>query len=210
VEWLGDVSCNVCFEDKHTAARALWNLSNEIPTPVPDSILNGTQDGVSNNGDGGKDEIPDLGNMTWRFGKRPIRKVANDRYGRRGTTARILMRVATSEDTLVERPNSWPAPPGGFSSTSVLGPESDYAPKKGQKGKQAQKHKQQQQKQQQRRGSKSKKKRQRGGNGDDRQKGRENNTESLMDRGLSSGRAGFSVEELEKERARKKQKVNES
>ena len=196
VEWLGDVSCNVCFEDKHTASRALWNLSNEIPTPIPETILNGISEDS-------RDSMPDLGKMTWRFGKQAIRKVSNDRYGRRGTTARVLMRVATSEDILQERPNSWPAPPGGFSNTKVLGPDSDYAPKK--------QHQQLQQQQDRRGSNKSKNKRQRRdtGSANDRPKEKET-AENLMDRGLSSGRAGFSVEEMEKERARKRVKVDEA
>jgi hypothetical protein len=33
VEWLGELSCNVLFEDKHSAARALHALSQELPPP---------------------------------------------------------------------------------------------------------------------------------------------------------------------------------
>ena len=65
--------------------------------------------------------------MTWRFGKYPIRKVSNDRHGRKGTIARFLVRVGTTEDILMKRPNTWPEPPGKFSSDRVLGPESDFA-----------------------------------------------------------------------------------
>jgi hypothetical protein len=53
-------------------------------------------------------------------------QIKNDRFGRRGTTARVLMRPATSLDILVERPSSWPAPPPGFSTKHILGPGSDY------------------------------------------------------------------------------------
>ena len=52
-------------------------------------------------------------------------QVSNDRYGRKNTIARFLLRIALSSDMLEERPNSWPRPPGGFSSTRVLGPQSD-------------------------------------------------------------------------------------
>jgi hypothetical protein len=109
------------------------------------------------------------------------------------------MRVATSDDILQERPNSWPAPPGGFSNTKVLGPDSDYAPKKSDstKSKQQQHH--------QRGSNKPKNKRQRRDIANDRPKEKEA-VENLMDRGLSSSRAGFSVEEMEQERARKRVK----
>lgn len=63
VEWLADLSCNVCFEDKYTASRAMMNLSQEIPTPPSESIK------VDD------DQPPDFGNMNWRFCRRPIRKV---------------------------------------------------------------------------------------------------------------------------------------
>ena len=55
-----------------------------------------------------------------------VAKVKNDRFGRRGTKARILMRPATSLDILVERPSTWPNPPPGFSTKRILGPGSDY------------------------------------------------------------------------------------
>lgn len=35
VEWLGELSCNVLFEDKHSAARAFHALSQELPSPPP-------------------------------------------------------------------------------------------------------------------------------------------------------------------------------
>merc|ERR1712196_186119 len=108
--------------------------------------------------------------MTWQFCKKPIRKVANDRHGRRGTTARVLMRVALSTDTLEERPNTWPAPPGGFSSTKVLGPESDF-PRGRRRGKKQKRH------------ADFKAKEQRHDSNED---------GSWLDRGLSSSRKGFS------------------
>ena len=178
MEWLADLSCNVCFEDKYTASRAMMNLSQELPSPPPEGANKDAE---------GYDSPPDFGNMNWRFGKRPIRKVANDRYGRRNTTARILMRVALSTDTLEERPNTWPAPPGGFSSTKVLGPESDFP-----------------------RGRRKKNKRQRkGGDSDKNKEERQEGGESWLNRGLSSGRKGFSVEEMEQERAKKRAKTSE-
>jgi hypothetical protein len=35
VEWLGELSCNVHFEDKYSAARALEALSRALPTDIP-------------------------------------------------------------------------------------------------------------------------------------------------------------------------------
>lgn len=104
------------------------------------------------------------------------------------------MRSALSTDILQDRPNSWPAPPGGFSSTKVLGPNSDY--KGGKK--------------------RNKKKRERG---QEKQKEErdvyiphtsEDGEHPMLARGLSSGRGGFSVEDLEHERAKKKTKTSES
>lgn len=40
VEWLGELSCNVLFEDKHSAARAFHALSQELPSPPPESLTN--------------------------------------------------------------------------------------------------------------------------------------------------------------------------
>ena len=243
IEWLGDVNCNICFGSKHSTARALVCLSNELPSPPPPgtSLAALSAAPMDKNDENNKDVSSsatastsptaiDLGCMNWRFGKKSIRKFSSDRRGRKGTTARYLLRMATSEDVLVERPNFWPKPPGGFSSDRVLGPKSDFANNRMSNGKSKQKQyppknlqKQQQAVQQQnRRGSsKSKRKRQRGenenNNTNQNKKERKNMnknknnsnknctaTEGLLNRGLSSSRAGFSVEELEKERQTKK------
>lgn len=128
------------------------------------------------------------------------RQVANDRFGRMNTTARVLMRPALSTDILDERPNTWPAPPGGFSSTRVLGPDSDLA-----RGKQKKKKREHNQNQNQKDGA---------GSGhvkkavvytfDPAASGEDH---PLLSQGLSAGRGGFSVEELEKERAQKRAKT---
>jgi hypothetical protein len=113
-------------------------------------------------------------------------KVNNDRYGRRGTTARILMRVANSADVLVKRPKSTNKKPPGFSTKKVLGPGSDYY------------------------GAEPEKKRRRM----DLDRNNNNNNMGVFDpnsgaehpglsRGLKSGREGFSVDDLRVERARK-------
>jgi len=116
--------------------------------------------------------------------------VTNDRYGRRGTTARVLMRVASSLDVLVDRPTHWPAPPPGFTTKRVLGPGSDFDTseprrKKRRKGEQRRDESYQ---------TGSNTPFEFTGSGD----------HPALDRGLQSGRGGFSVEELEAERAMKR------
>eukprot|EP00934_Nitzschia_sp_Nitz4_P000253 Nitzschia sp. Nitz4//scaffold43_size134323//72769//74284//NITZ4_003304-RA/size134323-processed-gene-0.53-mRNA-1//-1//CDS//3329551963//253//frame0 len=197
IEWLGDVSCNVCFGDKHTATRAMLNLAQDIPSPPPPpppkDVAQDSQEEAQElkEGEDVKEETPrlDLGNMTWKFCRQPIRKVANDKYGRRGTTARVLIRLAMSTDILQERPNAWPAPPGGFSKSQVLGPNSDF--------------------------KKSKKKRSKRAAPPPRKEQRDayvsytgEGEHPMMGRGLAAGRGGFSVEELEQERAAKRAKTS--
>ena len=244
IEWLGDVSCNICFASKVSASRALVCLSNELPSPppVPTNPPAPSYDETTNEEESGLPTdaalapavatLPsiDLGCMTWRFGKRPIRKASNDRHGRRGTTARYILRVATTEDVLIERPNSWPEPPGGFASDRVLGPKSDYATANAKKNnKKKTKKTNPQQQQQNQNGNKSKRKRGRGesngntqnnskhGKIDPKKKNRNKNSSSnktknpvdLLNKGLSSSRGGFSVEDMERERqAKKRQKTS--
>ncbi len=67
---MGELSCNVLFEDKYSAARALKFMSTELPTPPPEELIR--------NHPNESDEMyepPDLGNMGWRLCKQPIRKV---------------------------------------------------------------------------------------------------------------------------------------
>jgi hypothetical protein len=125
VEWLGDLSCNILFEDRFGAKRALESLSRELPTPPPAEVVPSEVEGESS--------PPDLGNMGWRLCNKAVRKVSNDRYGRMGTTARLIMRPATSLDVLKERPKTWPKPPPGFSTKHVLGPGSDFEVGRGRK-----------------------------------------------------------------------------
>jgi hypothetical protein len=116
------------------------------------------------------------------------------------------MRVALSTDILEVRNSSWPEPPAGFSATQVLGPESDIP-------KEESRH---------RGGGKKKRGRGKGaasngssnvmesGSKESRnnvsKKAADDNGESLVGRGLSARRDGFSVEEMEQERARKRAK----
>ena len=149
VEWLGDLSCNIHFPDPFSAARALEHMSQALDK--------------------------DLGNKGWRLGHQLVRKVANDRYGRRGTTARLLLRSATSQDVLEQRPSTWPKPPPGFSTKRVLGPGSDFPQKQGPEK-------------------------------------RQKSAEEMMNRGLSArrrGAGGFSMEELEAERAAKRARTTQ-
>ena len=177
VEWLGDFSCNICFQDMHSAARALNNLSAEIPSPPPA--------GDEETRDESSIRVhADLGRMGWRFGKTLLRKIANDRYGRRGTKARILLRVASSLDILHERPSSWPKPPEGFSTKAVLGPNI-VSKEHGGIGR-------------------TKKRQRENGETQLQPDLNKNGEPSLLDRGLASTRKGFSVEDLEEERARKR------
>jgi hypothetical protein len=210
VEWLGDLSCNVQFEDPFSATRAMEYLSIELPSPPPPLT---PQPASDNDGDdsntGSREEMdemedpnaqspqesirPDLGRMGWRLGKQMLRKISNDKYGRKGTCARILMRVATSMDILVERPNQWPKPPPGFSTKRVLGPQADL-PKRKEKNRQREKRKR------------------------SKHNGSEHaappppppmTAEDRINAGLRSSRDGFTLEQIEAERASKKRRTSE-
>lgn len=256
VEWLGELSCNVLFEDKHSAARAFHALSQELPSPPPEPVVEAlnweppaaaadseqpgrfdafvddakesttmeettndaddaeknsmdatTNDADGNEGDTQKEQQqekegprPDYGDMGWRFCKWTVRKVSNDRYGKRGTRARVLMRLATSIDVLDDRPTEWPKPPPGFTTKRVLMPWHDFSGRRQQRG-----------------GRKDTKRRRRGGDRDRGGGGRRDSRGRRDDgygsddyegegehqglsKGLRSGRSGFSVEELEAER----------
>ncbi len=206
VEWLGELSCNVLFGDKYSAARAMEAMSRALPLSPPESLLGNPEENeggehINNDDDQAMEEdkvdeskdqagsdtnivadkaitekiecspsegeemktddngivttenisfdaietrnknstkmdttentnnkktITNLGSMGWRMCNYPIRKRQDDRYGRRGTRARVLMRVANSLDALDERPTSWPKPPPGFTTRAVLGPGSDF------------------------------------------------------------------------------------
>jgi hypothetical protein len=145
VEWLGELSCNVHFEDKYSAARALEALSRPIPVDIPvksesvvcdddikDENHSSTMEDV-NVCDAPQDGVvpkpiseTNLGIMGWRLCNYPIRKIQSDRFGKRGTRARCLFRIANSLDVLEERPTSWPKPPPGFTTSRVLGPGMDF------------------------------------------------------------------------------------
>ncbi|CAB9529078.1 expressed unknown protein [Seminavis robusta] len=220
VEWLGDLGCNILFEDKFSAVRAMQAMAEEIPSPPPSGLNEDDEDYVP----------PDFGAMGWKLGKNFVRKVKNDRFGKRGTIARILMRPATSLDILVERPNTWPDPPPGFSTRRILGPGDDYRVVNEDEEDDNQHN------------NRRKKRRRRNSDGDNRNSYNNNNSNNhssnnnndggsnrnkngatgkrrqrgedstssqpsakdRLNQGLSSGRAGFSVEEMEALRAAKK------
>jgi hypothetical protein len=80
VEWLGEQSANVWFPDADNAARAKLALAAEIPAaPFGDVDLSG-----------------------WRLAK--IEKTKGDKWGKRGTAARCLVRFGGSTDVLTEKP----------------------------------------------------------------------------------------------------------
>ena len=173
VEWLGDLGCNIHFADKFSAARALQNLSQEIPTPPPPEVMP----------EGDDKPVPaDLGAMGWRLGKTMLRKISDDRFGRKGTTSRVLLRLATSQDVLRDKPSSKKTkPPPGFTKTRVLGPGSDFPKKKNKRNRD---------------------KVEEAGVGP-------SGEPSLLTGSLKASRTGFSVEEMEAERARKRAKTTD-
>ena len=128
------------------------------------------------------------------------------------------MRPATSLDILVERPSTWPNPPPGFSTKRILGPGSDYDTSavdedddnRGHRRKRRRRNSDQERPNATHNNNAYNGKRNRNGaTGKRRQRGDDSNTSlpSASDRlnqGLSSSRAGFSVEEVEALRAAKK------
>jgi len=220
VEWLGDLGCNILFEDKFSAVRAMKSMAQELPSPPPASL----------NEDDDEYVPPDFGAMGWKLGHGLVRKIKNDRFGRRGTSARILMRPATSLDILVERPSSWPDPPPGFSTKRILGPGSDYITsavvdeeeyQDDNNGRQNKRRRRNSDRERQsntnnnnsaNNGSNNNGKRNRNGatgNNKRRQKTDDTNAgqpsaSDRLNQGLSSSRAGFTMEEMEALRAAKK------
>ena len=92
------------------------------------------------------------------------------------------MRVANTADVLVERPKAWPKPPPGFTTKRVLGPDCDFDTEPRQKKR---RHVEREEYQRE---------------VFDPSSGKEH---PALSRGLASGREGFSVEDLQRERARK-------
>ena len=76
----GELSCNVLFEDKFSAARALQHMSQELPSPPPPEVGFMMDPGQSPNAEDNEGAVlpPDFGNMGWRFCQQPIRKVSLD------------------------------------------------------------------------------------------------------------------------------------
>eukprot|EP00753_Platysulcus_tardus_P017006 PLAT6188.1.p1 GENE.PLAT6188.1~~PLAT6188.1.p1 ORF type:complete len:464 (-),score=206.86 PLAT6188.1:75-1466(-) len=80
VEWINDSSANVLFGDKFSATRALRGTTEEIP-PLPAEDL------------AVDDTLECLNRLGWRRGIDFIKK-KSDRWGRSGSKARLLMRLA--------------------------------------------------------------------------------------------------------------------
>ena len=100
----------------------------------PDDLQSQQQQPTSNT----NDPLEDLGKMGWRFSNNLLIKTQNDRFGRKGSKSRFLMRVATTFDVLEDRPTRAPAPPPGFTTKAVLGPGSDFPQKRRRQSKQRQ------------------------------------------------------------------------
>ena len=124
--------------------------------------------------------------------------MSNDRYGRRGTRARVLMRLATSADVLDDRPTEWPKPPPGFTTQRVLMPWHDFSRRPRERG-----------------GGRRDGKRRRRSGGRDRRDEYERDDDHaavggehpLLSKGLRSGRDGFSMEEIQAERNAKNAEI---
>ena len=135
------------------------------------------------------------------------------------------MRPATTLDILVERPNSWPEPPPGFSTKRILGPGDDYNTNPEPEEEINDSYNNRKRKRRRRNSDRDRqnnnysngndsnanngKRNRNGATGKRRQRADDSVTTqpSAADRlnqGLSSGRAGFSVEEMEALRAAKK------
>lgn len=65
VEWLGDLGCNILFEDKFSAVRAMKAMAQDIPSPPPSELNDADEDYFP----------PDLGAMGWKIGRKLVRKV---------------------------------------------------------------------------------------------------------------------------------------
>ncbi|KAL3796701.1 hypothetical protein HJC23_010001 [Cyclotella cryptica] len=254
VEWLGELSCNVLFEDKFSAARAFHALSQELPSPPPAELISARKNGrvsgetddkdnveeakereaeidkdmneTTDDGDGAADDVilpnaseveadgiavdiateggtkqpeetkvlPDYGGMGWRFCKWTVRKVSNDRYGRRGTRARVLMRLATSNDVLDDRPTEWPKPPPGFTTKRKLMPWYDFS---------GNRRRARDSRRDTKRRRHEGRRRERGDEHDHDINYTNDEEHPLLSKGLRCGRDGYSIEEIEAERMAK-------
>ena len=106
------------------------------------------------------------------------------------------MRLATSADILDDRPTEWPRPPPGFTTKRVLMPGDDFK-RRHQRGRRDTKRR----RRDGRRGSRGYHDDEYDDEYDEKVSG--DGEHPLLSKGLSSGRAGFSVEELEAERVSK-------
>mmetsp|Transcript_25103 Transcript_25103/g.36457 ORF Transcript_25103/g.36457 Transcript_25103/m.36457 type:complete len:307 (+) Transcript_25103:518-1438(+) len=193
--------------------------TNEEEQP-PQSMTDDSNTNTNNNNNPPPPPKIDYGAMGWRFGKYPLYKISNDIFGRKGTRSRILARTATSLDLLEQRPTNKPRPPRGFTTRRVLGP--------GTEARAEQREKNNRRNNSSRRGPKRRRRNNRNNARDedihhvegdmeeeeeydddddyeeDGMVEEEVTVDAALNTGLKSSRAGFSVEEMEKERAEKK------
>jgi hypothetical protein len=154
VEWLGETSVNVQFEDEFSAKRALKAIGQDIPEPPVKEEAEVVQEGAAEvamdeaGQEGGEEKAaeadaeaateaateagepsaegadmadddaaaaaaaaevpkpeptPHLGELGWSFCRRAIYKRSDDKFGRKGTKCRFLLRMANTRDCLEER-----------------------------------------------------------------------------------------------------------
>jgi len=234
------------FEDKFSAVRALQAMSEELPSPPPANLNPEVEDYVPPDFGAmgwrmGKKFVRKVCGLLFlmilfvvlfsfpyfsgcSIAFLPL-QIKNDRFGRKGTIARILMRPATSLDILQERPSSWPDPPPGFSTRRILGPGDDFntsamddddedhdrnddgshRKKRRRRNSNNDNERNDGNNNRGKRGNVTGKRRQRGSNPPSNER---RSTDDLLSQGLSGGRAGFSVEEMEAMRAAKKNAIS--
>ena len=77
VEWLGERSCNVVFNEAEAAARVYMTLA--APVPLPNEISNEERERLT----------------CWRVPLEPLIKIKSDDYGNKGATVDYIVRYAT-------------------------------------------------------------------------------------------------------------------
>ena len=77
VEWLGERSCNVVFNEAEAAARVYMTLA--APVPLPNEISEEEKEILTR----------------WRVPLEPLVKVKSDDYGNKGATVEYIVRYAT-------------------------------------------------------------------------------------------------------------------
>jgi hypothetical protein len=108
-EWLGDTSCNLHFQDEYTCARVLSQLV------LPAVYSEGNGGAGSMGADGGDDEVVEMGEEGAAVAAEPPHVMGYRELNAHGwkvgtavvkgtTRVRVLLRVATADDVLSDRP----------------------------------------------------------------------------------------------------------